>query len=156
MTEKDRLVAWNRELVTAHQRLRRALRVAQDSVGDADSGEAGSGRADLTLYCHGFCAALGGHHVSEDAALFPELSARHPRLQPVIAKLRQDHEMIAALLTGFESAVTSGAAADELARHLQGLSAIMESHFRYEERELGGVLAGLDLEADPHDLLGPL
>jgi hemerythrin-like domain-containing protein len=153
MNEKDRLVAWNRELADAHQRLRRALRVAQDSLDEADTPSA---REDLTLYCHGFCAALDGHHVSEDAALFPELSERHPRLRPVIAKLRQDHEMIAALLTGFEAAVKSAAAPDELERHLQGLAAIMESHFSYEERQLSDVLAALDLAADPHDLLGPL
>ncbi|WP_206080166.1 hypothetical protein [Propioniciclava coleopterorum] len=32
---------------------------------------------------------------------------------------------------------------------LDGLAAIMESHFRYEERELLGILATLDLDADP-------
>ena len=36
------------------------------------------------------------------------------------------------------------------------LSAIMESHFRYEERQLLDALSALDLEADPHALLGPL
>jgi hemerythrin len=74
----------------------------------------------------------------------------------VIAKLREDHQMIAALLRGFEAAVSSAAGADQLARHLQGLSAIMESHFSYEERQLSDVLVALDRTADPHDLLGPL
>ena len=64
------------------------------------------------LYCQGFCAALKEHHVSEDVALFPELSVRHPTL-------------------------------------------IMESHFRYEERQLLDVLSALDLVADPRALLGP-
>ena len=32
----------------------------------------------------------------------------------------------------------------------------MESHFRYEERELPTVLDTLALNADPHDVLGPL
>ena len=108
------------------------------------------------LYCHGFCAALSGHHASEDAALFPELSARHPGLRPVIAKLAQDHEMIAALLTQFGHALTAAATPDELARHLDGLSAIMESHFSYEERKLLGILSALHLAADPQALLGPL
>ncbi len=149
--EQARLIAWNRELTAAHQRLRQALRIARDAL-DAGSyaGDARQAGADLLLYCHGFCAALSGHHVSEDAALFPELSARHPGLRPVIAKLAQDHEMIAALLTQFGHAVTAAAGPDELARHLDGLSAIMESHFRYEERQLIGVLAELRLAADPH------
>ena len=151
--EKNRLIAWNRELTAAHQRLRQALRVTRDSL---DAGDVESAGADLVLYCHGFCAALSGHHASEDAALFPELSARHPRLRSTIAKLRQDHKMIAALLTQFDHALTASATPDELVRHLDGLSAIMESHFNYEERQLLDSLSTLDVAADPHALLGPL
>ena len=155
--EQVRLIAWNRELTAAHQRLRQALRVTRDALDTGlDAGDTGPAGADLLLYCHGFCAALSGHHVSEDAALFPELSARHPELTPVIAKLTQDHEVIAALLTQLGHAVTAAGAPDELARHLDGLSAIMESHFSYEERQLLGILSALQLAADPHDLLGPL
>jgi len=150
---QSRLVAWNRELTAAHQRLRQALRVARDALG---AGDVEPARADLLLYCHGFCAALSGHHVSEDTALFRELSARHPGLRSTIAKLMQDHEMIAALLTQFDQAMTASAAPDELMRHLDGLSAIMESHFNYEERKLLEPLSTLVLEADPHTLLGPL
>jgi hypothetical protein len=64
--------------------------------------------------------------------------------------------MIASLLTQFDHALASSATAGELLRHLEGLSAIMESHFRYEERQLLDTLATLDLAADPHALLGPL
>jgi hemerythrin-like domain-containing protein len=151
--DKNRLIAWNRELTAAHERLRQALRVTRDAL---DQGGAASVGADLLLYCHGFCAALNGHHVSEDAALFPELSRRHPELRSTIAKLAQDHEMISALLTQFSHALTASATPDELARHLDGLSAIMESHFNYEERQLLDTLATLDVAADPHALLGPL
>jgi hemerythrin-like domain-containing protein len=151
--ESNRLIAWNRELVTAHQRLRQALRLTRDAL---DAGRAGPLTTDLLLYCHGFCAALSGHHVSEDTALFPELSARYPELAATIAKLRQDHEVIASLLTQLNDALVSSAAPSDLARHLDGLSAIMESHFSYEERQLLEVLATLDLTADPNDLLGPL
>ena len=150
--EKNRLIAWNRELAAAHQRLRRALCVTRDAL---DAGMPGSSSPDLVLHCHGFCAALSGHHASEDAALFPELSARHPRLRSTIAKLVQDHEMISALLTQFNHALTAPAAPDELVRHLDGLSAIMDSHFSYEERQLAGILSALHLEADPHAFLGP-
>ncbi|MFI7615743.1 hemerythrin domain-containing protein [Nonomuraea terrae] len=150
--DKNRLIAWDHELTAAHQRLREALRLARDSL---DGGE-GAFPRDLLLYCHGFCAALGGHHVSEDTGLFPELSARHPGLRPVIAKLEQDHGMIAWLLQQFKQALDAAAPANELLSHLEGLSAIMESHFRYEERRILGALATLDLDAEPSSLLGPL
>jgi hypothetical protein len=156
--ERNRLIAWNRELTAAHQRLRQALRVARETLNAGEApggGGAGPAGGDLVLYCHGFCAALSGHHLSEDAALFPELSARHPELGPAIAKLGQDHAMIAALLAEFGEALMA-ATPGELARHLDGLGAIMESHFAYEERQLLGVLSALDVEADPRDFLGPL
>jgi hemerythrin-like domain-containing protein len=134
----SRLIAWHRELITAHQRLRQAMRLTRDEL------DAGSGRpltADFLLYCHGFCAALSGHHAGEDMDLFPGLSARHPELAPAIAKLRQDHEMIASLLTQLSDVLASAATTADLERHLDGLSAIMESHFNYEERQLLDILS---------------
>jgi hemerythrin-like domain-containing protein len=150
--EPHRLIAWDRELAVAHQRLRQALRVARDAL---DTGEAldtvgiQSARADLTLFCHGFCAALGGHHGSEDAALFPRLSAHYPALRPTIVKLRQDHELIASLLTQFDQAVSSDAAPAGLSLQLDGLAAIMESHFRYEERQIARPPVGVRARRRP-------
>ncbi|MES9539922.1 MULTISPECIES: hemerythrin domain-containing protein [unclassified Actinomadura] len=153
---QNRLIAWNRELAAAHQRLRQALHLARRALDAGDSAEAASAGSDLLLYCKGFCAALEGHHLSEDAALFPELAARHPELRPVITKLQQDHELIASLLTQFDHALSTGGPPDVLASHLDGLAAIMESHFRYEERQLLDTLAALELDVDPRTLLGPL
>ena len=154
--EQHRLIAWDRELAAAHQRLRQALRVARDALDTGDVVGAQSARAELTLFCHGFCAALGGHHRSEDAALFPRLSTHDPALRPTIAKLRQDHELIASLLTQFDQAISADAPPAELSLQLDGLAAIMESHFRYEERQLLGPLSAFALDADPHTVLGPL
>jgi hypothetical protein len=142
--DPNRLIAWDRELSAVHHRLRRAL--------DRTRGPA---PADLLLFCHGFCAALAGHHQGEDGGLFPELAARHPALRPVIAKLTQDHELIAALLRQLEQALAADAPPGALERQLDGIAAIMESHFRYEERQLLAPLATLDLDADPRALLGP-
>jgi hemerythrin-like domain-containing protein len=135
---------------TVHHRLREALRLVQDSL---DLEEALS---DLLLYCRGFCAALDGHHRAEDSTLFPAIAAAHPELRPVLRKLEQDHSMIGYLLGGLRAAVERSAGPDELRRHLDGVSAIMESHFRYEERQLLTVLEALDLHADPQAALGPL
>ncbi len=150
--EKARLVAWDIELRAAHDRLRAALRLVRENLG----GDADAVTRDLLLYCQGFCVALSGHHVGEDRGLFPELRERHPALRGTIAKLEQDHSMIAHLLAGLEHALRSSADPATLDRHLEGIAAIMESHFRYEERELLDVLAGLDGNAEPRAVLGPL
>lgn len=153
MTEREtiRITAWAGEMRRVHTRLREALRVTRDAV---SSGVPGASAArELLLYCHGFCAALDDHHRSEDRVLFPAIETAHPELAPVLRALAQDHSMIAHLLGGLQRAVNSHAAPDELDRHLEGIAAIMESHFRYEERQLLVVLDALDLEADA-DALG--
>jgi hypothetical protein len=74
----------------------------------------------------------------------------------VLRALEQDHSMIAHLLGGLQDAVERLASPAELERHLEGIGAIMESHFRYEERQLLTVLETLGLDADPEDVLGTL
>ena len=137
-----------------HHRLRDALEVTRDELRAA--GPAPPPLQELLLYCQGFCAALDGHHRSEDRTFFPGIEAAHPELAPVLRRLEQDHSMIAHLLQGLRAAMERGEPAEELDRHLEGVAAIMESHFRYEERHLLPVLEALQLDASVADALGPL
>lgn len=108
------------------------------------------------LFCRGFCTALTGHHEGEDRELFPAIVAAHSELRETLRYLEHDHSMIAQLLTGLQNAVDRAAAPAELDQQLEGIAALMESHFRYEERQLLRVLDKLALDADPRDVLGPL
>lgn len=156
MTERERtrLIAWGAELRRVHQRLRDALDVTLEELVDP------AGTADvvgnLLLYCHGFCTALSGHHQGEDATLFPAIEAAHPELAPVLKMLQRDHSMIAHLLGGLQATLAREADRSEIQQHLDGIAAIMESHFRYEERTLLTVLDSLDLDAEVAHVLGPL
>ena len=152
--EQARLVAWSAELRSVHARLRDALKVTRDTLAEGAPGAEAT--RDLLLYCHGFCLALDGHHRGEDTKLFPAIEAAHPGLSPVLRSLERDHSMIAHLLTGLETAVTQSAAPHELERHLEGVAAIMENHFRYEERQLLSVLDALHLDEPPSSVLGPI
>ncbi|RKN49465.1 hemerythrin domain-containing protein [Micromonospora endolithica] len=152
--EKSRLIAWDRELRAVHDRLRDALSVTRQAVADGVPAEPAT--RDLLLFCHGFCAALTAHHEGEDRDLFPAIAERYPALRETLRHLRQDHSMIAHLLGGLQAAVARAAPPEELDRHLEGLAAIMESHFGYEERQLLTVLRTLAMDADPDVVLGPL
>ncbi|MGD9482634.1 hemerythrin domain-containing protein [Streptomyces sp. TRM70308] len=156
MTEREttRLVAWSRELRQVHRRLRDALSVTRASLAEGAPGEAAT--RELLLYCHGFCAALDGHHRGEDRTLFPAIATAHPELRPVLRSLEEDHSMIAHLLGSLRAAVDRAAPPEELDRHLEGIAAIMENHFRYEERQLLTVLETLELAAVPGEVLGPI
>ncbi|QHT58359.1 hemerythrin domain-containing protein [Cellulomonas sp. H30R-01] len=157
--DTDRARALADELREVHRRLRAALDLALDAGADAGSEDPHADPArDPLLYCWGFCAALEGHHRSEDDSLFPLLLRAHPDLAPVVGQLRQDHRMIDHLLGSLREAIRSGADADERARHLEGVAAIMESHFRFEERRVLPLLDALDPDGVPAaaDLYGPL
>ncbi|MCK9793970.1 hemerythrin domain-containing protein [Isoptericola sp. 4D.3] len=136
-TDAARLVAWGQELRSVHARLRDALEVAREAVDDdvAAPGAADPRRA-LGLYCHGFCQALEGHHRGEDGTVFTALLQLRPDLAGVVAELQRDHTMLDHLLAGLASAVDAGADAATLERHLDGIDAVMETHFRYEEKRL--------------------
>lgn len=152
--ETTRLIAWSAELRRAHARIRAALQIARQAVRDGTPSPHLS--RDLLLYCHGFCDALDGHHQGEDRALFPTIEAAHPHLTPVLRALEQDHSMISQLLQALREAVDRSATPDEVDRHLEGVAAIMENHFRYEERQLITVLENLELHAEVKDVFGPL
>jgi hypothetical protein len=72
----------------------------------------------------------------------------------VLQSLEQDHSMIARLLSELRGAVDRAAPPHELSRHLEGVAAIMENHFRYEERQLLAVLDTLELTVEPSEALG--
>ena len=156
MTDREtaRVVAWSDELRRVHARLREALDVTRDAL------QEGTGAADvsqdLLLHCHGFCAALDGHHQGEDRTLFLAIEAAHRQLAPVLRALEHDHSMIAHLLGELRAAIDRAAPPEELHSHLEGVAAIMESHFRYEERQLLTVLETLELRAEAAEVLGPL
>jgi hypothetical protein len=152
--ETTRLIAWGDEMRAVHDRLRGALRLSQEAVA-AGRDLPDPGR-ELLLFCHGFCAALDGHHRGEDALLFPAVEAAHPDLGGQLRKLEQDHAMIGTLLAELASAVDRSADPVTLGQHLDGLGAIMESHFAFEERTLLGILDRLGLAAPVDDVLGPL
>ena len=152
--EQTRLVAWAAEMRRVHDRLREALHLTRDVVDEGVAAEPAT--RDLLLFCRGFCTALDAHHVGEQGELFPAIAAAHPGLRDTLRKLEQDHSMISHLLTGLQAAVERAASPAELAGHLEGVAAVMESHFRYEERQLLTVLETLDLTADVEAVLGPL
>ncbi len=149
--EKTRLVAWSQELRRVHARLREALKITRTALSSGTQDQ--QANRDLLLFCHGFCAALTGHHEGEDRELFPAIAAAHPDLRQTLRLLEQEHSMIAHLLSGMQAAAAYPA---DLDQHLNGIAAIMENHFRYEEDKLLSVLETLALDADPGQVLGPL
>ncbi|MET8259580.1 hemerythrin domain-containing protein [Micromonospora sp. NPDC005553] len=112
---------------------------------------------DLRAHCLTFCAALGRHHTGEDAGAFRLLAEEAPELRPVIDNLITDHEVVAGILERVEALLGGDAAVPvaEVRAELAGLAALLESHFRYEEKRLVTALNALTgRPGTTEDLLG--
>lgn len=151
----DRAHAFGKELIAVHTWLRNELSRVTIELDDYIAG--GAPPTQLQAHCLAFCQALTDHHRSEDRTAFPALSRQFPEFAPVLEGLSEDHRLISDILGRMRSLLTmiTPANAQDVRRELAGLSAIVESHFRWEERRIA---AALDQLTDQHlssaELLG--
>ncbi|MEH0845778.1 hemerythrin domain-containing protein [Micromonospora sp. CPCC 205711] len=132
---QDRLTAFGNQLIEIHLWLREELAALRANLGSP-------GR-DLRAHCLTFCAALTRHHTGEDGGAFRVLAAQAPELRPVLDELTADHEMVATILRRVEDLAAGPTDSDGVRAELDGLSALLESHFVYEEKKLVAALNAL-------------
>jgi hypothetical protein len=139
--EHARFLAYGTQLIEIHVDLRDML---------ADLREGVVPERELGAHCLAFCAAVTRHHTGEDATVFPLLAELHPELGAFLAELTRDHDVIAGLLTRVRAVAgqVRGEADPErvawLRGELDGLAAILETHFIGEEKRLVAVLNAID------------
>jgi hypothetical protein len=136
----QRAVAFSRQLRQAHQHLRDQLTTIRAELGRNEHA-----KTELPVRCLTFCSALTTHHKGEDDGMFTELLDARPDLAPVIQNLIDDHAAIAAILLQVRALATQAKTTPAeslplLRRELDGLAAIAESHFGYEERAISAAL----------------
>ncbi|HEX3783569.1 MAG TPA: hemerythrin domain-containing protein [Pseudonocardiaceae bacterium] len=154
----DRLTAFGTELIEIHQWLREELAQLRDDVGGYLDGRRDRPR-ELKAHCLSFCAALTKHHTGEDAGAFPLLARDYPNLRPIIVKLLEDHQLVRSILDNVEKLVAGmsekpdEAEAKRVRGELDGLTAILESHFTFEEGRIVTALNELTRDAGTDESL---
>ena len=138
--DTQRAAVFSLQLRQAHQQLRDELARIREALGGDEHEVAG-----LQAHCLAFCSALATHHQGEDNGMFTQLLDARPDLAPAIRNLTGDHAAIAAILHQVRALALAWKTAPaqslpELRRELDGLAAIVESHFRYEERAISAAL----------------
>ncbi|WP_433462446.1 nitroreductase/quinone reductase family protein [Spirillospora sp. CA-128828] len=118
-------------LVAVHDAFRRELALIRAEVAASGPGVG----AQLRVNCLTLCQGLGNHHMGEDTQLFPLLEREHPELAPALARLRDEHEVVAELLGELRRALDSGAA-ESLLTEVERLTAALEAHLDREEERL--------------------
>ncbi|MCO6004087.1 hemerythrin domain-containing protein [Actinoallomurus purpureus] len=102
------------------------------------------------------------HHTGEDDLAFPYLAGRFPELRPVLTELRRDHDIVAGIMRALQDLLVGltvdpdPAGRRRVRAELDGLAALLESHFGYEEKRLVSALNALEAprwEAAPPDFL---
>jgi iron-sulfur cluster repair protein YtfE (RIC family) len=143
-----RMTAYGQQLIEVHDHLR-------DELADLIDNFDGPHPRDLRAHCLTFCSAVERHHTEEDAGVFPALARQFPELRPVLDGLRRDHSAVSAMLRAIESltrAALDPADVPRVRREIEGIAALLESHFRWEERRL---VTALDSLQTPIQLSGP-
>ncbi|WP_440088700.1 hemerythrin domain-containing protein [Streptosporangium sp. LJ11] len=146
----SRLTAMGTQLLEVHIWLREMLEDLQDSVDDYFDGK-GLPPRDLRAHCLSFCTALTRHHTGEDRGAFPAIAEEFPELRKVLSELRTDHNQLDWLLGNLQKLLESlpekpdPATASKVREEVAALSAIMQTHFIYEEKKLVSVLNSMDV-----------
>jgi hypothetical protein len=149
----DRVAALSLQLSRAHQELRRQINEIRTSLGHRRLSDDA-----LVTHCLAFCTALTSHHQGEDDGMFSQLLRERPDLAATVANLVEDHGMIASILSRVRELADRAAESrspvlEAIGRELDGLAAIMESHFSYEERTISEALDGGVPDADWPDMV---
>ncbi len=143
-----------RTLVAIHDHLRQELAQIRDAVRQVAAGRLGAAAArslinqltmrqnywSLGAFCAAYCRVVSIHHTIEDEHMFVDLRRADPRLGPVLDRLGEEHEVIAAVLSRLDAAlvamVDSPDRLDEVRREVDVLTDALLSHLAYEEAEL--------------------
>lgn len=152
----DRVRALGAQLVEVHQWLRSELVRLREEISAYGDGDLSQDPVPLRAHCTAFCSALTRHHTSEDDTAFPALGEHFPDLIPVLEELRRDHGLVADILRQLEQLVATLTpdTTEWTLRELDGLAAVLSSHFQWEERRLVGAFDGLETPDMSEDLFG--
>ena len=139
--DRDRAVTFSAQLAQAHQELRRKISLLKAGLSQRQPANV------LITHCLAFCSALTSHHQGEDSGMFADLLRERPDLAATISNLVEDHRLIAPILSRVaeiadQTLGSEGSMPDAIRFELDGLAAIMESHFAYEERAISAALDG--------------
>jgi len=129
-------------LLLSHHAFRRDIArfiraVAEIKAGDASRAEAVRGEWDTS-----YQQALHGHHMMEDANIFPDIRSKHPDLAAAIDALTEQHHQIEPVLEKGHAAFADLAHPENAEVVLNELKTLLDRHLTFEEAEITPSLRG--------------
>jgi hypothetical protein len=137
MTQTDAARPDTSDMIGIHNAFRSSLSSATAFVESAGDDER---RALIANYYENIMAFLQAHHDTEEAIVFPALSARAPECRALIEQLAGEHQEVVTLMGGVNESLAAWpgdpSAAPAVSRSLGALDAVLSSHFSKEEAEV--------------------
>jgi hemerythrin-like domain-containing protein len=158
LTEEQREAGAHLKYIHDHLRqnmqvLRRLIAGAAAGEVSRDEVESATGELEMVRNFHRFgnlcgqyCQFVQGHHLLEDAAVFPALARQSEALRKITERLQAEHGVVHDLLVRLIEALdrlvgAPGPAAFAECRTIyEALERVLLSHLGYEEEEIGDAL----------------
>lgn len=123
-------------LLMSHHAFRRDIVRFIQAIATIKSGD--SARADAVRgeWEKSYRQALHGHHMMEDANIFPDIRSKHPDLAAAIDKLTEQHHMIDPLLEKGDAAFADLTHPENAEAVLNELKTLLDQHLAFEEAEI--------------------
>jgi alkanesulfonate monooxygenase SsuD/methylene tetrahydromethanopterin reductase-like flavin-dependent oxidoreductase (luciferase family) len=151
-------------LLAVHEHLRQELDQLREIMGQVAAGRTSAAAArshlhQMTMrqnywtfgaFCAAYCRVVTVHHAIEDAHLFRDLRRADPSLDPVLARLSEEHEAIATLITEVDAAlvamVEDDTRLDDATAAIDRLAAALLPHLQVEEDHLLAPITNLGIQ----------
>jgi hypothetical protein len=138
-------------LMLSHHAFRRDIARLIRAVEQIKAGDHSRDEAVRTEWEKSYRAALHGHHMMEDANIFPDIKSRHPELAEAITTLTDQHHHIDPLLERGDKAFADLAHPEEAAAVLAELKVLLDQHLAFEEAQVTPSLRGTGNFPPPPD-----
>ena len=151
-------------LLAVHEHLRQELDQLREIMGQVAAGRTSAAAArshlhQMTMrqnywtfgaFCAAYCRVVTVHHAIEDAHLFRDLRRADPSLDPVLTRLSEEHEAIAARITEVDAALVAMIEDDtrleEATAAADRLAAALLPHLQVEEAHLLAPITNLGIQ----------
>lgn len=123
-------------LLLSHHAFRRDIARFIRAVAEIKSGDSARVGAVRGEWDKSYRQALHGHHVYEDAHIFPDIRGKHADLAAALDKLTEQHHLIDPVLEKGDAAFADLAHPDNAAAVLNELQTLLDQHLAFEEAQI--------------------
>lgn len=123
-------------LMLSHHAFRRDMGRFLRAVEQIKAGDASRVSAIREEWEKSYRQALHGHHMFEDAHIFPDIRSKHPDLAAAIDKLTEQHHKIDPVLEKGDAAFADLAHPQHAEAVLNELKTLLDEHLAFEEAQV--------------------